>query len=145
MTYPKITNLRYSHPENLTVDVDLVFEDGGEVLPFTASPADAEQYGRDLYAAAIAGEFGPIAPYVEPEPLPPAVPRQVTRRQGRLALHQAGKLQSVEAAIGGDIEAQIEYEADTWERDNAFLQSMWAQLGGTESELDDLFTLAATL
>lgn len=41
--------------------------------------------------------------------------------------------------------AQIEYEADTWERDNAFVQAMWAQLGGTPAQLDDLFTLAVTL
>ena len=42
------------------------------------------------------------------------------------------------------MKAQIEYEADTWERGNAFLQAMWVQLGGTEQQLDDLFTLAST-
>ena len=41
-------------------------------IPFTASPDDAE--GAELYAKAVTGEFGPIAPYVEPptpEPVPP--------------------------------------------------------------------------
>lgn len=78
------------------------------------------------------------------------VPASVTRRQGRLALLEVGKLADVEAAIA-NIEdatsrtaAQIEYEADTWERSSAFLQGMWAQLGGTDDELDDLFNLAAT-
>lgn len=82
---------------------------------------------------------------------PGPVPTQVTRRQGRLALLQAGKLAQVEAALAAitdpteKMAAQIEYEADTWERDNAFLQGMWAQLGGTEPQLDDLFRVASTL
>lgn len=81
-------------------------------------------------------------------PIP--VPQIVTRRQGRLALIDAGKLLEVEAAIAAiadpieKLTAQVEYEADTWERSNAFLQYMWAQLGGTEAQLDDLFTLAAS-
>lgn len=33
------------------------------VIPFTASPSDCEKHGRDLYAAALAGEFGEIAEY----------------------------------------------------------------------------------
>ena len=38
-------------------------------LPFTASPNDAN--GADIYAQAVAGEYGEIAPYVAPEPVPP--------------------------------------------------------------------------
>lgn len=79
------------------------------------------------------------------------VPQSCTRRQGRLALLQAGQLDAVETAIAAitdpvqRMSAQIEYEADTWERGNAFLQAMWAQLGGTPGELDDLFMSAVTL
>lgn len=89
-----------------------------------------------------------------PEPadvLPGPIPATCTRRQGRLALLQAGYLTAVEQAIvsiadpAQRVAAQIEYEADTWERDNAFLQGMWAQLGGTAEQLDDLFRLAVTL
>lgn len=78
------------------------------------------------------------------------VPASVTRRQGRLALLEVGKLSDVEVALASIEDAtsrtaaQIEYEADTWERSNAFLQGMWAQLGGTDDELDDLFNLATT-
>lgn len=80
-----------------------------------------------------------------------SVPTSCTRRQGRLALLNAGLLDDVEAAIAAIPDpaeqraAQIEYEADTWERGNAFLQAMWAQLGGTPEELDDLFRMAVTL
>lgn len=96
------------------------------------------------------------APSPEPEPEPPGPPSQCTRRQGRLALLQtphgeATKLDAVEAALEAIADpmqkraAMIEYEADTWERSNAFLQAMWAQLGSTEEQLDALFTLAVTL
>lgn len=90
--------------------------------------------------------------FAKPEPVesPSEVPLRVTRRQGRLALLEVGKLDEVEIGIDAMTDptekraAQIEYEADTWERSNAFLQAMWAQLEGTEAQLDDLFVLAAT-
>lgn len=91
------------------------------------------------------------AVFTAPPPPAPVVPTQCTRRQGRLALLGAGYLAQVELAIAAIVDdtqrmaAQIEYDADTWMRDNAFLQTMWSQLGGTESELDGLFSLAVTL
>lgn len=35
-------------------------------IPFTASPDDAEKFGRDIYAAAVAGSYGDISEYVAP-------------------------------------------------------------------------------
>jgi len=35
-----------------------------EEMPFGAMANDVEEHGRLLYARVIAGEFGPIAPYV---------------------------------------------------------------------------------
>ena len=93
----------------------------------------------------------PLAPEEIEEARKARVPRSCQRRQGRLVLLQAGYLGAVESAIAAiedpvqKMAAQIEYEADTWERDNAFVQGMWAQLGGTPDQLDDLFTLAVTL
>lgn len=85
------------------------------------------------------GEFTqPVAPVV--------VPQTITRRQGRLALLQAGKLDAAEAIVkAGGAAAAIEYEAGTWERGNAYLQQIWALLGGSDKELDELFILAAGL
>lgn len=142
-------NPRYSTPDHSLVDLEFNHPEFGWI-PFTASPDDVEQHGRDIYAAAIAGEYGPVAHYVAPPPEPEPAPQVVTRRQGRLALLEVGKLDQVEAMIAAIEDpaerraAEIEYEADTWERSNAFLQAMWAQLGGTEAELDDLFVLAAS-
>ena len=80
----------------------------------------------------------PVAPVV--------VPQTITRRQGRFALMQAGKLDAAEAIVkAGGLAAQIEYEASTWERTNEYLQQIWALLGGSDKELDALFVLAASL
>lgn len=35
-------------------------------IPFTASESDVEEHGRDIYARALAGEFGEILPYTAP-------------------------------------------------------------------------------
>ena len=35
-------------------------------IPFSADPNDSEAHGRDLFARAVAGEFGPVAEYVAP-------------------------------------------------------------------------------
>lgn len=79
------------------------------------------------------------------------VPSACQRRQGRLVLLSMGLLDEAEAtiaAIADETErraAQIEYEADTWERANPFLAQFWGQLGGTPDSLDDAFRLAITL
>ena len=93
----------------------------------------------------------------EPPVIVPTVPSRCTRRQGRLALlvtphgSSSNKLDAAEALIASisDPEmrrkAEIEYECENWERNNLFLQQMWASLGGTPAELDALFTYAVTL
>lgn len=87
----------------------------------------------------------PDAPRVE------TGPHSCSRRQGRLALLMLGLLDSAEAAIAAmpdDADkraAQIEYEADTWERSNPFLLQLWSQTGGTPESLDAAFALAVTL
>ena len=90
----------------------------------------------------------PEPPGSEPAPLP----HSCTRRQGLLALlaygHRRADIEALIAAIPDEVEreaALIEYEAATWERASPFLQQMWAQLGGTPEQLDDLFRMAVTL
>lgn len=79
------------------------------------------------------------------------VPPSCSRRQGELALIEVGKIDQVDEAIASIPDAKdrrrakAEYDADTWERGNAFLQNLWKSLGGTEETLDELFRLAVTL
>jgi hypothetical protein len=120
-------------------------------IPFTASPTDSEELGRNLHAAALAGDFGEIAPYVEPEPLPPVIPSIVSMRQARLALLSAGLLQQVTAAIDSlpspDKEAaQIEWEySQEVNRNQSLVTLLTSALGLTEEDLDNLFTSASLL
>lgn len=63
-------NPAYVNAEQTQIDVTVTHPVFGEI-PFTASPDDVEEHGRDLFARAVAGEFGPVADYVPPPP-PPA-------------------------------------------------------------------------
>lgn len=80
-----------------------------------------------------------------------AVPQTVTMRQARLALHAAGLLAGVTAAINGMEEpaktaAQIEWEySGIVERNAGLVPAMATALGMTERQIDDLFVAAAVL
>ena len=75
----------------------------------------------------------------------------VTMRQARLALLGAGLLDDVDAAINAMPEPQRTAARITWdysstvERDNEVLVALAASLGLAESDLDNLFTTAASL
>jgi hypothetical protein len=116
-------------------------------VPFTASPDDPEPLGQALYAAAMAGEFGPVAEYVPPPPTPPPVPAVISRRQARLALLNAGLLDAVEAAIANAPPAvRITYEdATEWWRDDPLIAELARALGLSESQVDELFVKASRL
>lgn len=51
-----------------TIDLEIEHPAYGWI-PFTASPDD--EAGSAIYAAAIAGEYGPISEHVPPEPVQP--------------------------------------------------------------------------
>ena len=110
-------------------------------IQFSARSDDVEQLGRDLYALAAAGEVADADPVVTP------VPQAVTMRQARLALHGAGLLSAVNAAINAAGEAaKIEWEyAQEVQRTSGLVPAMAAQLGMNDAQLDALFTAAAAL
>lgn len=117
-------------------------------IPFTASPDDTEPLGKELYAKAIAGDYGDIQPYVEPEPLPPVIPSVVTMRQARLALLQAGLLSLVESAIASmeSPAAQIEWDySQEVNREQPLVKQLAEALNLTSDQLDNLFLEASKL
>ena len=81
----------------------------------------------------------------------PPVPSVVEMSQARLALLQAGLLDQVQTAIDAMAGAPGEAARIAWEyrstvrRDSPLLQALATQLQLTEQQLDQLFTLAATL
>ncbi|WP_237426737.1 hypothetical protein [Delftia sp. CH05] len=114
------------------IEIDGVWRQQWSVVPLNAVELAERERQREAEAAAL-------------------IPKSCTRRQGQLALLTHGVLDDAEAAIAAITdpvqkrEAKIEYEADTWERANPFLQQLWAQLGGTPQSLDEAFALAVTL
>jgi hypothetical protein len=61
-------------------------------VPFVATPNDTEAHGRELFARATAGEFGPIAAYTAPTvtPIPPVdIQAQIAAIEAQLAALKA--------------------------------------------------------
>lgn len=128
-----------------SIDLIVSFPWLDEEVPFCASPNDSELHGRELYFAAINGEFGPIAEYVAP-PVVTVVPQSVTMRQARLALLEEGLLSFVNTAIAAGADAaKIEWEyATEVKRDSQLVSFLSAALSLSEEQLDSLFVLAAS-
>jgi hypothetical protein len=144
------TNPVWADAEQTRIDLTIKWEGIAEEFPFTASPTDTAEHGRAIFAAALAGEFGPVAAYVPPPPAPPpGVPSRITRRQGRLALLDADMLDAVEALMADPATpraVRITYEdATEWWRSDPMIASFAASLALTDEQVDDLFRLAATL
>lgn len=92
------------------------------------------------------------APLAEiPPPQRPGVPQTVTMGQAKLALHDAGLLVHVDAAIEAMPEPQrtralLEWNArPTVDRDSPLVAQLGAMVGLDDPALDALFTTAATL
>lgn len=149
---------RYSSADNSTIDLMVDFDHLPEAeVPYTCSAAD-DPHG--LFAAALAGDFGPIAPYVAP---PPPVPTSITRRQcarqllamqlitpaEALAMTQTGAAPAMVAASLDQLPepdktlALIDFAADTYLRSNPLLISLMTATGATSAEIDQFFISAA--
>lgn len=65
-------NPRWVRPDHTHLDVDVIFEtretDG--LNSYTTCETIDTEHGLELWQKANAGEYGPIAPYVAPEPQP---------------------------------------------------------------------------
>lgn len=88
----------------------------------------------------------PTIAEIEAVVLPTPVVQQISRRQGRLFLHQMGLLEQVEAAITatGKV-AEIFYESEVWLRSDTFVNSLGQQLGLSSEQLDEMFNAASLL
>lgn len=56
------------YTENGNIDCEVHFEGFDDFIPFTSSPDDSEEHGRQLYTDLKAGKYGPVTPFtVTPE------------------------------------------------------------------------------
>jgi hypothetical protein len=101
--------------------------------------------GRAVTITALGDTLPSLGLTAEPPTLPPTVPAQITMRQARLALLQAGMLDAVDAAINALSEpaktrARIEWEySSSVVRANGFVAVLATALGLTDAQLDALF------
>ena len=56
----------YANEEGSAINLMVKFVEMTDILPFTATPNDSEEYGRQLYADAVTGKYGAVGPYVPP-------------------------------------------------------------------------------
>lgn len=83
--------------------------------------------------------------------LPPSIPQILSMRQARLALLDAGLLNSVQTAINGlpspqKERAQIEWDySNEVQRHNGFVATLGPALGLSEAQIDALFVAGAVL
>lgn len=112
-------------------------------------------YDDEQVAQGYGANLAPMTPaeidaHLNPDPIV-IVPERVTMRQARLALHAAGLLTQVEAAIEAMPEpprtaARIEWDySSEVHRNKPFVLQLGAALGLDSAAMDNLFVTAATL
>lgn len=68
MKWDSVVSPTWANASHAAINMRVKFAHLKEEVPFTADPNDCEEHGRDLYARAVAGEFGEVAEYVLPPP-----------------------------------------------------------------------------
>lgn len=164
-SYERARNPVWANAEQslITLEVDFSFITD-EWVSFTASPDDSTDYGPELFARAVAGDFGVIGAYVAP-PMPPApVPQAITRRQCARQLFESQMItgpEMVAMTATGTPPAMIEqifsqmpeeaqwialadFAADTYERSNPLLVGIMTASGATPNDIDNFFREAGS-
>lgn len=151
-----ITDLRRAYPQILFPAVPSLIElatYGVYPVTLTAQPAydQATQTVEESTPVQIDGVWTQQwnVRDLTTEELKSRIPQEVTAIQGLLAIDAAGLSGAYETWANDPdrtfAQRAFIQRAQTWRRDDPTLQGAAAALGLTEAQLDDLFTLAATL
>jgi hypothetical protein len=68
MKYSTVVNPVWADPDHRQINCTVTF-DGLGTVPFSASPNDVADHGREIYADCVAGQYGPIAEFVAEVPV----------------------------------------------------------------------------
>jgi hypothetical protein len=70
MKYSAVRNCKWAHEDHSSIECEVNFNhvNSEEWTPFGANPNDHYEHGREIFAKAVAGEFGEVAEYVPPPP-----------------------------------------------------------------------------
>ena len=152
----------WANPQMTAIDLIVDHPEFGPI-PFTADPDDVEAHGRDLYARAVAGDFGPIGAYEPPAPPPPVVPAEISRRQCAAEMFARALISGPEAVAmtttatpPGLVEAmlaalpepeqtfaRIDFGASVYARENPLLNALMIGTGASQADIDAFFVDAA--
>jgi hypothetical protein len=94
MIYTDVKNPKWSDQQNTIIDCEVFFTQFNSYLPFTASPNDPAEHGRDIYARAVAGEFGIVAEWT-----PPTTEELAAQARGQ----RDALLQEVDSIVGNPL------------------------------------------
>lgn len=64
LTLVDVKNPVWVNEEHTLIDCDLIVKDLDFSLPFTASPDDIAEHGKEIFARLVAKEFGEISEFV---------------------------------------------------------------------------------
>jgi len=72
MKYSAVRNCKWANEEHTIIECEVNFNDVTleEWSPFGATATDHYEHTKEIFAKAVAGEFGEIAEYVPPPPPP---------------------------------------------------------------------------
>ncbi len=69
MRYDTVKNCKWANAEHTLIDCEVDFDMlKEEFVPFTAMASGDTAHGHEIFARAVAGDFGPIAEYAPPAP-----------------------------------------------------------------------------
>lgn len=97
-SFSNITNLKFSDDSGQRIDFLADIVGVGKGVPFTASNADPEPYGHELYAAALSGAYGTVTPFIAT----PSTPEQLQTNARRVRdsfINNTDKLTIVDYSI----------------------------------------------
>ena len=118
--------------------------------PFHVVTESGDRYIADGFEIPFAILDSPVVTDVS-DSVNKSVPQEITMRQARLALLDAGLLANVQTAINSlpepsKTKAMIEWDySNALQRDNSFVATLGAALGLNEAALDSFFIAASKL
>ena len=112
MKITNVTNPAWANAEHTMVNATVTHSEFGEI-PFSASPNDVEEHGREIFANLVAGKFGEIAEYVAPV-VPVVVPQEISKAQGIVVMSE---VPVGDSNLWLTVKAYFDTEADEISRD----------------------------
>lgn len=158
LAYQDVTDPVFTSEDGTTINCMVVFPHlGPDPVLYTAAASDPGwEHSEEIYARAISGEFGLVAPYVVHEPTPEeirdAMPR-ISPRELQLTLLNHGispdqvlaAIMSMPAGIDRD-RARIEWEKATYfKRNHDLIDTLGAVFGFTPEQIDAMWEEAQTI